>query len=136
MWLDTLVDFAHSNLGDAEREALWMRGFSDEQIALYRLGCVLTELPELGTEAGPFLKWVHDRGGLQGQFVLPMTNAQGQVRGVQFRFIDRAKKGYGIYSIEEDEPVLFGLGPCVMALLKLNVGNSGRKPEIRKTRAS
>lgn len=111
-WLETLVAWAHTQLGDREREALWMRGVSDEQIELFRLGYLDGELPELD-QGDVFIEKYHRSHWLRDVFVLPLTNTLGQVKGVQLRHVDRAKKGYSDFSPFEDEPVLFGLAQAM-----------------------
>jgi len=111
-WLETLVDWAQSQLGDREREALWSRGVSDEQIELFRLGYLDGELPEL-PKGDEFIEkyqrthWLHD------VFVLPLTNTLGQVKGLQLRHVDRERKGYSDFTPYEDEPILFGLAQAM-----------------------
>ena len=111
-WLETLVAWAHTQLGDREREALWSRGVSDEQIELFQLGYLDGELPELEqvhTFVKKYLKtrWLHD------VFVLPLTNTLGQVKGLQLRHVDQAQKGYSDFLPFDDEPILFGLAQAM-----------------------
>lgn len=113
-WLDTLATFAHANLGDREREALWSRGVSDEQIDLFRIGYVDQRLPSL-KEATTFMKWCHGGEKLDDMLVLPLTNTLGQCKGFQFRHVDRDRGGYTDFMVVRDEPVLFGLAEAVKA---------------------
>lgn len=110
-WLEQLTDFAQEQLGEREREELSKRGVTDEQIVLYRIGHLSKTLPSL--QAQEFLTWSDGGKKLDDVFVLPLTNALNQVRGFQFRYVDRAKKGYMDFFADEEEPVLFGLGPAM-----------------------
>lgn len=112
-WLETLVAFAAANLhGSRELEELWSRGVSDDQIALYQIGYLDQALPPLeGAES--FLDWSHRGAKLDDVIVLPLTNALGQVKGVQFRHVERDRKGYMDFFVSRDEPVLFGLAQAM-----------------------
>ena len=112
MWLEALVEWAHTQLGDREREALWSRGVSDEQIELFRLGYLDGELPEL-EKADAFIEKYRKTNWLRDVFVLPLTNTLGQVKGLQLRHVDRAQKGYSDFVPFEDEPVSFGLAQAM-----------------------
>lgn len=111
-WLELLVQHAHERLGERERDALCSRGVSDEQIDLFRLGCLNKELPSLAFPKD-FLDWSWNGRRLDDVFLLPLTNTLGQVKGLQFRHIDRARTGYSDYIPYEDEPVLFGLSQAM-----------------------
>jgi len=63
--------------------------------------------------AADFLEWCWQGRRLNDMLVFPMTNALGQVKGVQFRHLDRAAKGYTDYLLDHDEPVLFGLAQAM-----------------------
>lgn len=114
-WLDDFAANAHKNLGDREREALWMRGVSDEQIALYSLG-YLERVNPAGTSE-EFLefcrKTLRASGFLEDVFVLPLTNVLGQVKGFQFRHVAEETRGYRTFYYERDESVYFGLGQAI-----------------------
>lgn len=114
-WLDDLVAVAHENLGDSEREALWARGVSDQQIDLFRIGC-LKQLPESVEVPKDF--WGATKGGqrLDDVFVLPLTNILGHIRGLQFRHVSRELSGYLTYYEAKDEPVYFGLGQAMQKI--------------------
>jgi DNA primase len=116
-WLDDLVDFSASQLDDTSREALWSRGVTDQQIQLYRIGYLNRQLPQLqGAEVKAFMEWSHGGSKLDGVFVLPLTNALGEIRGLQFRHVERSRSGYMDYILDQGEPVLFGLAqalPCI-----------------------
>lgn len=111
-WLEPFVQFAQEQLGDREREALWARGVTDDQIQLFRLGCINKRLPNLPYPK-EFLEWCWEGRRLDDVFLLPLTNTLGQVKGFQFRHVDRARPGYSDYIPYEDEPVLFGLSQAM-----------------------
>lgn len=111
-WCETLTQFAEQQLGDREREALWKRGVTDEQIKLFRIGCLRKRLPKL-LDSGGFLAWCDGGTKLNDVFVLPLTNVLGEIRGFQFRYVDRGKKGYMDYFAGQEEPVLFGLSQAI-----------------------
>ena len=111
-WLEAFVESSHSQIGEREREALWTRGVSDEQIELYRLGYLDGHLPKLDYPAS-FLEWCWEGRRLKGVFVLPLTNTLGQVKGLQFRNVLPEKKGYSDYTPYEDEAVTFGLAQAM-----------------------
>jgi hypothetical protein len=111
-WIETLVERAHANLGDREREALWMRGVSDEQIDLFQLGYLDCDLPSLD-QADNFLSWCSGGSKLDDVFVIPLTNTLGQVRGLQFRHVEKERTGYMDYMPYEDEPIFFGLAQAM-----------------------
>jgi DNA primase len=113
-WLEPLVQYAHHNLrGARELEALWERGASDEQIRDFRIGYLDKQLPVL-QNAKEFLSWyAFNKPKLLDVFVFPLTNALGQVKGLQFRRVERRAKGYLDYFAVKDEPVLFGLNQAM-----------------------
>lgn len=111
-WLEGLTRFAQDQIGDREREALWARGVTDDQILLFRLGVINKKLPDLPFP-GEFLEWCWHGRRLDDVFLLPLTNALGQVKGLQFRHVDRARSGYSDYTPYTDEPVLFGLAQAM-----------------------
>jgi hypothetical protein len=105
--LEELVQEAHECLMDREREALLMRGVTDAQIDLYRIG---------HSEEPLDLKGLRE---LADVFVFPLTNALGQVKGVQVRSVDPEVKNYTTFFVGGQEgpgePVYFGLGAAVEA---------------------
>lgn len=111
VWADDLVAYAARQVTDREREVLYGRGVTDEQIALYKIGHVNRRLPDL-TGADDFLKWAHGVK-LDDMFVLPLTTAYGAVKGFQFRHVERERKGYTDYFTTQDEPCLFGLAQAM-----------------------
>ena len=111
-YLDTVVSYAQGLLGDFQRDALCGRGVSDAQIELFRIGYLNGNLPVL-EDAAPFLKWAKTQDRLDDVFVLPLTNALGQILGVQFRHVNQDRKGYMTYIDGHGEPVLFGLGQAI-----------------------
>lgn len=118
-WLDDLVAFAQTRLDDRAREALWGRGVTDEQMVLYRIGHLNSILPSLPMpDAKEFCEWARTDGRIDDVFVLPLTNALGQIQGVQFRHIDVKRKGYREFVLDRDEPVYFGLAQAVEAIWK------------------
>lgn len=114
-WLDDFATAAHANLGEKEREALWARGVSDEQIELYQLGYMPRVNPAGSSE--DFLefcrKTLRASGFLEDVFVLPLTNILGQVKGFQFRRVAEEMRGYRTFYHDRDESVYFGLGQAI-----------------------
>ena len=119
MWLEDLVQHAHANLkGERELEALWVRGVSDEQIQDFRIGYLGDTLPIL-QNAQDFLAWYKfKQQKLVDVFVFPLTNALGQVKGLQFRRVERKSKGYLDYLPVKDEPAFFGLSQAMPSVWK------------------
>lgn len=111
-WLEHLVRFGQEQLSDEDREALWARGVSDDQIALYRLGALHKSLPDTSLPKD-FREWCWNGRRFDDVFLLPLTNALGQVKGIQTRHIDRERSGYSDFIPGEDEPVLFGLSQAM-----------------------
>lgn len=112
-WLEDLVAFAQGRLDTRARESLWGRGVTDEQIDLFQLGYLSGILPPLGPEARDFCEWARGEGRIDDVFVLPLTNALGQIQGLQFRHVEQGRKGYREYVIERDEPVYFGFAQAI-----------------------
>lgn len=111
-WLEQLVQVAQDQLGERQREALWARGVSDQQIQEFRIGYLDCVLPSIELPKA-FLSQFKDGTRLDDVFVLPLTNTLGQIKGLQFRHVDRDHKGYSDFIPYEDEPVLFGLGQAM-----------------------
>lgn len=113
-WIDDFVRLGQEQIDDEVREALWGRGVDDQQIELYKLGFYSGEVPVEMDLPESFSRWAHGlKSRLGGTFVLPLTNTLGEVRGLQFRAVDRSRSGYLDYFIDETEPVLFGLGQAM-----------------------
>jgi DNA primase len=111
-WLDDLTRYAHDQMSEEATEALLARGVSEEQIRFYGLGVLDGELPAASYPES-FLTWCGHGQKLDHVFVLPLTNALGDVRGVQFRYMDRDRSGYMDFIEGKDEPVLFGLAQAM-----------------------
>lgn len=116
-WLDDVVEFAETQLDERVRESYWSRGADDEQIKLYRLGYINGRLPDVELPEA-FLRWSGNGEKLVDSYVFPLTNALNEVRGLQFRAVDRSVRGYTDYFADDTEPVLFGLGQAVRAIWK------------------
>lgn len=108
-YLDVLVEYAHARLDDRVRDALYARGVSDEQISTYRIGHLDGNLPTLPLEAAEFLRWSKNGERVTDALVLPLTCPTGELRGLQFRYVSREKKGYQDFIPYKEEAVLFGL---------------------------
>lgn len=111
-WLDDLAAYAQTNLTDAVRDALYVRGVSDEQIAEYRIGYLDRKLPDL-VGADSFFSWSHQGARLDDVLVFPLTSTLGVIHGFQFRHVDRARKGYLDFIPYKEECVLFGLAQAM-----------------------
>lgn len=111
-WFDSLTRFAQANLNERVRDALYGRGVSDDQIDAYRIGYLDRLLPDL-EGADDFLRWCKGGEKLDGVLVLPLTTTTGAVRGFQFRYVDRARKGYQSFMPYKEEALLFGLGQAM-----------------------
>lgn len=114
-WLDDVVQFSSGQIDDRVREALWARGVDDDQIAKYRLGYLNRHLPEIDLPKD-FLSWSGHGEKLVDSYVLPITNLLGEVKGLQFRAVDRGVGGYMDYFSDETEPAFFGLGEAAQAM--------------------
>jgi len=113
MWLDDFVALSQSQVDEHIQEALWGRGVDDTQIELYKLGHFPGAIPDLDMPES-FQKWLHGMSErLKDSFVLPLTNTLGEIRGLQFRAVDRSRTGYVDYFLDDTEPVLFGLGQAI-----------------------
>lgn len=100
---------------DRARETLWGRGVSDEQIEAFGIGYIGQELPGILLPE-PFVKWASDK--LDDCFVLPITNAIGEIRGLQFRHVERGRSGYMDFLPEQEEAVGFGLAQAMESVWK------------------
>lgn len=113
-WLDDLVGFAHDQLDDRVLEELWGRGVSEDQIKAYSLGHLDNYLPEADYPPA-FMEW-WEKQPRDDVFVFPLTNTLGQVRGIQLRHVDSARKGYTDYVSTKEEPVYFGLSQAMAGI--------------------
>jgi DNA primase len=111
-WLDQLVEYARSLMTERVVEALNVRGCSDEQIREYNIGYLKRTLPPLDYDP-KFLKQYGSGTVLDDVFVYPLTNALGEIRGVQFRPVDRSRKFNSNFMLDTGEPILFGLGQAM-----------------------
>jgi DNA primase len=112
MWYDDFVGITTKAMDQRVQEALYARGVTDAQIALYRLGYVDRKLPPLDYPPS-FLSWCHRGEKLDDSIVLPLTNTLGDIRGFQFRHVEQTRKGYSDFMLEKGEAVLFGLGQAM-----------------------
>jgi DNA primase len=112
LWIEKLVEYAAQRLdGDREREELWKRGVTDEQIELFKIGYLNRDLP--GDMPKDFLEWAEGGRTLDDVFVFPLTTALGQIKGLQFRHVERSRAGYRDFIPYDAEPVFFGLGQAM-----------------------
>jgi DNA primase len=111
MWLDDFVA-ATQAMDERVQEALYARGVTDEQIALYHIGHLDRKLPAMDYPK-PFLDWCFGGAKLDDVLVLPLSNSLGQIKGLQFRHVDRSRPGYMDFMPEKGEAVLFGLGEAM-----------------------
>ena len=110
-WLETLVGEAQSQVSEREREVLWSRGATDEQIAAYRIGYLDQYLP-VASYPKAFVEWWEDQPR-DDVFVFPLTNTLGHLRGIQLRHVDEDRKGYTDFILDNEEPVIFGLAQAM-----------------------
>lgn len=111
-WLDQFVEYACEQVHEEVIEALNTRGVSDDQIRDFRIGYLKRTLPPLDYPQ-EFLKWCHQGKKLDDVYCFPLTNVLGEIRGLQFRYVERGRAGYMDYILETGEPVLFGLGQAM-----------------------
>lgn len=111
-WFEDFIQLAASNITDREREALWDRGVSNEQIEKFQIGHLNNNLPDGLPE--DFVRKVSDK--IDDVYVLPLTNTLGEVRGLQFRHVDKAIGGYQDYFIDKREACFFGLGQAIQSM--------------------
>lgn len=114
-WLDEFVSQASFAVDDRAREALWARGVTDEQILGFKIGYVDRQLPDTMYPKS-FLDWSRDGSKLDDMLVLPLTNALGELKGLQFRHVVRERTGYSDFIPEKGEAVLFGLAEAMPAI--------------------
>jgi DNA primase len=112
-WMASLVTYASARVDERVRDALIERGVSPQQIELYQIGHLAGELPD---DVPPdFRKWAY--GKIDDAYLLPVTNALGEVRGFQLRAVERTSKArYHDYFPDRREPCSFGLGQAASAM--------------------
>lgn len=105
-WLDNLCSAAHDRLLQSSEilDTLYLRGVDEGQVKDYQLGYVdkfPVEIPEA---------YRHKFKGLSNAVVFPLTNLAGTIGGVQCRSVDRVKKQYHTFYLDEVLPTGFGIG--------------------------
>jgi len=108
-WLDDFATRAHACLSERVLEALSERGVTEAQARQYQVGHVAGSLPDDIDFSVPFRAWCLGGRKLPDAYVFPMTNTIGQVKGFQFRSVDRGRKDYRDYIEDHTEIALFGL---------------------------
>jgi DNA primase len=111
MWAEELVEVAAKQLGSEARGELLNRGVSDDQIRQYQIGYLDRELPSGLPQH--FLDWAKEGAKLDDVFLLPLTSATGEIKGFQFRHVERERTGYMDYFLDRREAGLFGLAQAV-----------------------
>jgi len=112
-WIQNLIQFSTSQITSREREALWARGVTDDQIKLFQIGYLNKEFP-IGIPEY-FLQWAQ-KFKLDDVFVFPLTTTLGEVRGFQFRHVVRERLGYMDFFEDRREPCLFGLHQAIESM--------------------
>lgn len=112
-WLDDFAARTKERVDERVRDALAMRGVTDVQIEKYGIGYIDTVLPPDLAYPEAFLKETWHGRKLDDSYVFPLTNTLGDVRGFQFRHVDRARTGYTDFFLDRSEAVLFGLGQAM-----------------------
>src|SRR5438046_598696 len=95
-WLDDFVSVVSRALDDRALETLYARGVTDEQTGTFGVGYIDRKLPELDYPKH-FLDWSFNGANLDDMLVLPLTNTLGEIKGFQFRHVDRDQGGYKDY---------------------------------------
>jgi hypothetical protein len=113
-WIQDLVEVAAQQVTPRELEALWGRGVSNDQVALYKIGYLNRELPSGLPDH--FVRWALSGDKLDDTFVLPLTTTLGEIRGLQLRHTDKDRPGYSDYFLDRREACLFGLSQAVSAM--------------------
>ncbi len=114
-WADDFAAWAHAGLTEEVREALWTRGVSEAQIALFRVGYVEGRLPLDGVPAA-FSDHLWGGKRVPHHVVFPITNLAGECRGFQFRSVVRGEKNFCDYLADEVGPDVFGAGQAAEAI--------------------
>lgn len=112
-FLDDFVAYSQDQLCDRAIEGYWDRGVSDAQIQSFKLGYIGDTLPDLDSS---FDGWASKGPPLKDVFVFPLTDLLGEIRGLQFRSVDRLIKGYRTFYANKCEPICFGLGQASVYL--------------------
>lgn len=111
-WMQSLAEYAASRVDERVQDALHGRGVSEEQIARYQIGYLQGDLPDAVPD--DFRRWAYDK--IDDVFLLPLTNALGEVRGFQVRAVTAAKARYHDYLPDKREACFFGLGLAAPAM--------------------
>lgn len=111
-WLEDFTAFAQSRVSDEIVDALNVRGVSDDQIRAFSIGYVNKEIPSLEYPES-FLKWCHNGAKLEDVYCFPLTNPIGEVRGFQFRPVQRELRGYSDFMLDSGDAIGFGLAQAM-----------------------
>jgi DNA primase len=114
-FLADLAAHANAQMPQRVHEALWARGVSDQQIALFKIGW-LSALPALEVPDEFKAWWAGHRWRLVNTYVFPLTNALGDIQGLQFRDVDENRRGYLDYFGSKEEPIFFGLAQAMPSI--------------------
>jgi hypothetical protein len=112
-WLDDFAGQACTMVNDRVLKALAERGVSEEDARLFRIGYIDGKLPPGVDCPVPFRAWCVGGRKLIDSYVFPMTNTIGQIRGFQFRSVDRKQKDYRDYIEDPKDLALFGLSQAM-----------------------
>lgn len=114
-WTLEMVAAAHASLTTSDRESLWRRGVSDEQIDTFQMGILPGAMLPATVAAPPKFQawWAVHRERFRNPLVFPLTSTLGSVHGLQFRDLDPKRKGYMDYFECKEEPALFGLAQAM-----------------------
>ena len=109
-WFETLTEYAEQRLTPRVEQELYSRGVTDDQARSFRIGYI-DRIPDLGGN-DDFLQWAKGKS-LQDMMVFPLTTTLGEIRGFQFRSVDRGRKIYLDYMPYKEEAVSFGLAQAM-----------------------
>lgn len=110
-WMGELVEYASARVDERAVDALLGRGVSEEQIGQFQIGCLQGELPDCVPD--DFRRWAQDK--INDVFLLPLTNALGDVLGLQVRAVT-GKSRYYDYLPDKREACSFGLGQAASSM--------------------